>query len=60
MYVFFFAATISSAVIFIQTKPKEKRWLDYDFGKKLKEIPSVSPMPVKTNIKWVLPCSVPG
>lgn len=60
MYVFF-AATISSAVIFIQTKPKEKRWLDYDFEKKLEEISPVNPMPVKANIKWgVLPCSVPG
>lgn len=50
MYVFF-AATISSAVIFIQTKPKEKRWLDYDFEKKLEEISPVNPMPVKANIK---------
>lgn len=38
-------------MIFIQTKPKEKRWLDYDFEKKLEEIPPVNPMSVKANIK---------
>lgn len=50
MYVFF-AATISSAGTFIQTKPKEKRLLDYDFEKKLEETSPVNPMPVKGNIK---------
>lgn len=31
MYIFFFVANMSSAVTFIQTKSKEKRWLDYDW-----------------------------
>jgi len=38
MYVLFLAAVISSAVTFTQTKPKEKRLLDYNFEKKLHQL----------------------
>lgn len=43
------------------TKPKERRWLDYDFEKKLEEASPVKPVPMKGNVKCgVLPSSVPG
>lgn len=33
----------------IQIKPKEKRWLDHDFEKKLEETSPVNPMSMKGN-----------
>lgn len=48
---FFFVANTSSAVTFIQTKSKEKRWIDSDFEKKLEETLPVRTMPVKSHMK---------